>query len=158
MIFLKMYVHKCACRVIDIYPNQINDNASKRMGLRASFERYTGNTSWLITLLHLIKVIRFWIFFSKKLAYSRILWIFSKQLSTNESVEASIIVQMIWIVVRWKKEVLTHLLSYTVDFQVVWTLFLCVFKVYPWQNFSTRFLLFGGESSSKRIVKPRLPY
>ena len=66
------------CRVIDIYPNQINDNASERMGLRASFERYTGNTSWLITLLHLIKMTRFWIFFSKKLAYSRILWIFLK--------------------------------------------------------------------------------
>ena len=28
-----------------VNPNQINDNASERMGLRASFERYRGNTS-----------------------------------------------------------------------------------------------------------------
>ena len=28
-----------------IYPNQINDNASERIGLHTSFERYRGNTS-----------------------------------------------------------------------------------------------------------------
>ena len=72
-----MSINVCVESLIFIQ-NQINDNASERMGLRASFERYRRNTSWLITLLHIIKVTRFWIFFSKKLAYSRILWIFLK--------------------------------------------------------------------------------
>ena len=34
-----------------------------------------------------------------------------KRVSTNERVETPVIVQIIWIVVRWKKEILVHLLS-----------------------------------------------
>ena len=45
MIFLKEYVHKCVRRDIDNYSNETNDTASKRIGLRASFERTRGNTS-----------------------------------------------------------------------------------------------------------------
>ena len=132
IFYLKESVHNCARREIKKCSNDLNDNGLERQGLGAYFEPYSSIISWVINSLHFVKMMECRIF-SKKSSHIIIFCdFFSKQLFTNGRVETSIMVQMIWIVVRWKKEVLAHLLSYTVDFQVVWTLFLYVFKVYPW--------------------------
>ena len=121
--FLEESVHNYARRETKNCSNDLSVNVLERQGLGASFELYTGTISRVITSLSLIKIITFPFFFSEKSSHTLlILWFFSKQLSTNGLIEPSIIVQMIWIVVRWKKEILAHLLSYIVDSQVSWAL------------------------------------
>ena len=120
--FFEEGVHNWARRETKNYSNDLNVNALERQYLGASFELHTGPISQVITSLCLITIIAFQIFFLKKVRIHAYFVISSKQLSRNGRVEPSIIVQMIWIVVRWKKEILAHLLSYIVDSQVSWAL------------------------------------
>ena len=59
MLFLKEGVHKWARRDSDNCPNDIKRSELEKEDLGASFEPYNGNTSWLMTLLRLIKVMGF---------------------------------------------------------------------------------------------------
>ena len=122
VFFLEESVHNYARRETKNCSNDLSVNVLERQGLGASFELYTVTISQVITSLSLIKIIAFPFFFWKKFAYTLNFVIFSKQLSTNGRLEPSIIVQMIWLLVRWKKEILAHLLSYIMDSQVSWAL------------------------------------
>ena len=119
----------CVGREPDNCLNDMNVIALERIRLGASFEPYTGTIRCVLTFLRWIKMILYRVFFLKKLVYTHIFMIFfSKQVFTNGRVETSIIVQMIWIWMRSKKEILALLLSHTVDSQVVWALFCTCLK------------------------------